>query len=207
MAQNAVNINAFTVHTKDVSSGQVIIWAREGTYSGFVNNPAGWTKIQDVIVSSGGNGTETTLPRLSLFYFMAAGSTHSFHVWSTLNLRYTNGIAGEGQPWTCLENPGDLIFYEGKGCHNQFACNYAPRVWNGKITYTIAASPTMMPTFTTLAPTNLPTLLPGFCADGSGRCTDTALGHSTTNLSECACFSTRRLQKVRRVEYKSVNAP
>lgn len=58
-------------------------------------------------------------------------------------------------------------------------------------------SPTKQPTDApTLSPSNSPTVrptLPGFCTDGSGRCSDTALGHLTTDLSSCACSSTRRL--------------
>jgi hypothetical protein len=154
---NEINVNAFKIHATNSGSGQAIVWARSGDYAGFENSSTGWTKIQDVTVASSGTDTETTLPNLLTPYAMAAGSTHSFHVWTALGARYTNG-AGEGQEFACVENPGDMVFYEGKGCGGQFSCTFSPRVWNGKIEYTMAGPATPEPTSepTTSQPTTSP---------------------------------------------------
>ena len=81
-ANNAVNINAFKIHGTNMGTCQAKVWARAGDFAGFENSSSGWTLLQDVTVAAAGSGSETVLPDLTTPYAMAAGSMHSFHVWT-----------------------------------------------------------------------------------------------------------------------------
>lgn len=159
-----LQITSFSVNA-NAGTGQVKVWAKIGEYAGFEDNAGAWTLLQDVSVTSSGEAnTLAALPDLDTPYQMSAGSIHSFKVWSELGVGYTNGGA-EGSIFPCDQNPGDMDVMEGKGCSNELDCPYVPRVWNGKIEYTLATvgspNPTNQPTPNpTNVPTSAPTLKP-----------------------------------------------
>ena len=125
-------ITSFTIHTADTGTGTVKIYEKEGSYSGFESNAVDWNLIMnDPDVEGQGTNEKTPLGNLDTALFIPANTFHSFHIYSSLRVRYTNGNA-EGDIYT--ENP-DLIIYEGLGADNDFGNTFSPRIWNGIIQY------------------------------------------------------------------------
>jgi hypothetical protein len=160
------------IHAQNAgTNGRVRVWARENDYGGFENNPAGWTLIQDVSgISTGpstGVGYRTSLPSLATPYWIEKGKKHSFHINFSYNVMYTAGVS-EGNVFTCENNPGHIIFYEGRGCDSEFNCPHEPRIWNGIIAYTLlggarklaGAMDNQRPTLLSMAIASAPTLPP-----------------------------------------------
>ena len=78
-----------------------------------------------------GENNQTVLPPLNVSVPVSAGCEHSFYVYSSLGVRYTNG-ASEGSVYASNE---DIVFHEGKGVAGPFSYWFSPRVWNGIIEY------------------------------------------------------------------------
>lgn len=96
-----------------------------------------------------GAGSSTVLPGFDIPIVVSAGTVRSFYVWTSLGIRYTNG-ASEGTMF--VENPSEIIFYEGKGSGGEFGGTFSPRVWNGVIEYGLEAVRTYMMCCFTLFP-------------------------------------------------------
>ena len=126
-------ITSFTIHTVDSGTGTVRIYEKEGSYSGSESNADDWNLIMnDPNVNGQGTGQQTPLGKLDTALFIPANTFHSFHIYSSLLVQYTNG-GTEGDVYT--ENPGEIIFYEGLGADNEFGNTFSPRIWNGIIGY------------------------------------------------------------------------
>jgi hypothetical protein len=83
----------------------------------------------------------------------AAGQTYGIYVTTTdgKNMSYTIGTT-EG---SVLASDANLTIFEGRGVGSPFESTFAPRNWNGTITYSVAAVP---------LPAALPLALVGFGA-------------------------------------------
>ena len=126
-------ITSFTIHTVDSGTGTVKIYEKEGSYSGFESNADAWNLIMnDPNVNGQGTGQQTPLGKLDTALFIPANTFHSFHIYSSLLVQYTNG-GTEGDIYS--ENPGEVIFYEGLGADDEFGNTFSPRIWNGIIEY------------------------------------------------------------------------
>ena len=152
-----VVVTSFTIHSTNAGSGTVKIWDKEGDYVGFESNSGAWNEIMNEGFTSNGSGQQSPLAKLNTPVFIAAGTFHSFYVYSSVGIRYTTGST-EG---IIFAQNSDLIFYEGKGSGGEIgAGTFSPRVWNGIIEYGLGdSSPAPTPNPTPF-PTNLPTPLP-----------------------------------------------
>mmetsp|Transcript_25872 Transcript_25872/g.54682 ORF Transcript_25872/g.54682 Transcript_25872/m.54682 type:complete len:878 (+) Transcript_25872:275-2908(+) len=148
-----IAVTRFTIHASTTGTGIVQIWEKEGDYVGFESNVGAWNKIMDEPFTGNGLGQQSPLVKLDMPLFITAGSFHSFYVYSSIGVRYTNGQA-EGNLFT---SNTEIKFYEGKGTSGALGTGpsfYAPRIWNGIIEYGTEAQPTPPPTPN---PTNPPT--------------------------------------------------
>ncbi len=125
-----ISIVGFDIHTTNAGAGTVQIWHKEGTYIGFeTNNSGAWTLIMDTSFQGLGSGTPTELDVLNNHVSLLANEEHSFYIYSSLGVRYTNGVT-EGILHS--ESP-ELQFFEGKGSGGVFSASYySPRIWNGR---------------------------------------------------------------------------
>ena len=79
-----------------------------------------------------GVNVPTELDFLSNPVSLSANEVHSFYIFSSLGVRYTNGVT-EGNLYTASP---ELEFFEGKGSGGLFSTAiYTPRIWNGRIHY------------------------------------------------------------------------
>lgn len=133
-----LQILQFDVHAMNTGAKlNAKVYTKEGDYTGYDTDPAAWTILQEVSdVTSLGEGTLTPLPPLSSgSIILKAGSTHSFYVTlTTATMKYTNGVK-EGLKHSSSNN--DIHFFEGLGKKFPFGTAYAPRIWNGKISYVL----------------------------------------------------------------------
>ena len=139
-----------TINSSASGTGTVKVYTKDGDYVGFEGNQAAWTLIYEKSVSS--SGANTDLGKLDLALLVPANTFKSFHVWTSLGIRYTNG-SGEGNVYS--QNAGEIIFYEGKGAGGEFGRTYFPRVWNGIIEYGFDNGPAPTPPPSTANPTNV----------------------------------------------------
>ena len=145
-------VTGFTINSSASGTGTVKVYAKDGDYVGFEGNQAAWTLIYEKSVSS--PGANTDLGKLDLALLVPANTFKSFHVWTSLGIRYTNG-SGEGNVFS--QTPGEIIFYEGKGAGGEFGGTFSPRVWNGEIEYGFDNGPAPTPPPSTANPTPNPT--------------------------------------------------
>ena len=144
-------VTGFTINTRASGTGTAKVYAKDGDYVGFEGNQAAWTLIYEKSVTS--PGANTDLGKLDLALLVPANTFKSFHVWTSLGIRYTNG-SGEGNVFS--QTPGEIIFYEGKGAGGEFGNTFSPRVWNGEIEYGFDNGPAPTPPPSTANPTPPP---------------------------------------------------
>ncbi|MBU1344533.1 MAG: PEP-CTERM sorting domain-containing protein, partial [Proteobacteria bacterium] len=125
----------FTNTDDSFQTGQMNVYTRSGSYSGFEGTSAGWTLVSSGTGSSAGldnpSGFDITDFFLSQGVFGIAIESESA-VWGH---HYTNGD-GTNQFYS---NP-DLSLTFGSATNDPFSGNvFSPRVWNGTIEYTAGA--------------------------------------------------------------------
>jgi hypothetical protein len=136
-AKNPISISGFVIHARS-GTYTVEVFTRDGPYADDMTNAGGsWQKIQTL---SGlvGNGETflTPLPLLSQpINVLPSDGMRAFYVkLDTANIKYTNGPNGEGQKYA---EDSNIIFYEGRGVSGTFGGTFSPRVFNGKIIYSV----------------------------------------------------------------------
>ena len=147
------------IHTSAEENMTVEVWTKLGSFQGFENNAAAWTRLLSTGIKGLGRGKPTYLALDSLR--LEAMQTRAFYVTATAGsgLRYTNG-EGVGKVYA---SNSDIDIIEGVGKRYPFGSTYLNRQWNGKLHYYVASDPMMKPDETdapTPAPTEPPTSSP-----------------------------------------------
>ncbi|RLG61200.1 hypothetical protein DRN84_03835, partial [Candidatus Geothermarchaeota archaeon] len=129
-AFNTITIDSLYMNTS--SSSLVEVWYRPGTYVGHTSSNAGWTKLGDYTVTSAGANVPTRLPIGGLT--IPAGQTYGIYVTHISgSLAYTNG---NGSNQTVQD--ANMKFTGGHG-GGYFALTFTPRIWNGRIFYSLGS--------------------------------------------------------------------
>lgn len=138
VATNSVNINSFEAHP--MGNTTIEIYYKVGTWQGFANTPNSWTFIGSAQVTAQPYGTPTPIP-VNVNVTIPAGQTYAFYVTSSntgVSLNYTDG-GSVGSPFASDAN---ITFLQGGGMEYPFTNGtgaiFQPRVWNGKIHYSLA---------------------------------------------------------------------
>ena len=85
-----ISITRFTIKPKSIGSQTIEIWARSGDYNGYTSSATGWSKIYSATINIS-TTSSLKLPLLSTARVVGAGTSHSFHIRSTLGLTFTSG--------------------------------------------------------------------------------------------------------------------
>ena len=104
-----ISITKFTIKTRLTGSQTIQIWARSGDYAGFTGSTSGWSQIYSATIDVS-TTSSLNLP-LSTARVVGAGTSHSFHIRSTLGLKFTGG----GSTTTPICQNCALKIYGGKG--------------------------------------------------------------------------------------------
>lgn len=137
---NNVNIVSFEGVAFAAATANMAIYAKTGTHVGFETNPAAWTLVgtaNNVVMPAPPTLFQIPIP---VNWVIPAGTRAAFYVTTTTagtNIRYSNGT-GVGNIF--VQDP-NIIFYEGVGKAYPFGGTFAPRVWNGRITYNLPVPP------------------------------------------------------------------
>ena len=88
-AKEKISITRFTIKPKSAGSQTIEIYARSGAYTdSYASSATGWSKIYSATINV------STTSSLNLFLsttrVVGAGTSHSFHIRSTLGLTFTN---------------------------------------------------------------------------------------------------------------------
>ena len=140
-ASEAITIVGFETHmTSDNTDYE--IWTRPGTYVGFADTSAGWTRLGTATFTGLGGGAFTPIP-ITVNVTIAPGQRQAFYLTNhSANNRYHNGT----QVGAILESTPELTLYEGAGINfgsTGFAGTNTPRAWEGKIHYRTGGGATL----------------------------------------------------------------
>lgn len=150
-ALNTVTITAFDAHP--MGNTTIEIYYKTGTWNGFANNPGAWTLIGSAAVTAQPTGNPTTVP-IAINVTIPAGQTYGFYVTSNntgVSLNYSNGTS----VGNVYSSDANIQFLEGGGLEYPFTNGTGsvntPRVWNGRIHYSVPGTTTYL--WSTLATT------------------------------------------------------
>ncbi|MGH8041898.1 MAG: hypothetical protein ACREPN_07640 [Rudaea sp.] len=137
VAPNPVTITSWDTNLDASFTGDVSVWYRPGTYSGFEDSSAGWILVGTAtgIVSA---GTDVPTPLNVGQLVIPAGTTYGIAISlaptaGSTGHTYTNGT-GSNQVYN------DGVLQISTGSANNVAFNaplFTPRVWNGTINYDV----------------------------------------------------------------------
>jgi hypothetical protein len=142
-AIEGIVIRRFDINLFEENINEVEIWKRSGTFVGFENSDAGWTKILEKQVQGAGQDIPTEVPDFTAPINVGAGETLGFYVTAQNDVNYSNGNAvGD-----VLASDDNLIIYEGVGKASNFGSTFTTRNWNGIIYYDLmpSAAPSLEP--------------------------------------------------------------
>ena len=149
VAPNNVTITSWDTNLNASFTGDVSVWYRPGTFSGFETSSAGWILVGTATgIVSAGDDLPTSLNVGPLT--IPAGTTYGIAISLTPTAGtgghdYTNGT-GRNQVY----NDGVLQISTGSATNVAFSSSngfFTPRVWNGTINYNVAnAAATPAPT-------------------------------------------------------------
>ena len=89
-ATEKISITKFAIKPRLTGSQTIEIWARSGDYNGYTSSTTGWSRIYAATINVLYTLALTSL-KLSTAHVVGAGTSHSFHIRSTLGLKYTSG--------------------------------------------------------------------------------------------------------------------
>ena len=120
---------------------EIEIWTRPGTFVGFANSSAGWTKVDSVTNVTSAGFNNFTHVAIWINQFIPAGQTYAFYVtraqlanaapW----MRYTNGPGGSTAGQLYNQNTEIQVSYAYGKDYPFGTVNFNPRIWNGRIFY------------------------------------------------------------------------
>ncbi len=140
-----VTVTSWDTNLDPTFTGDVSVWYRPGTYSGFETSSAGWILVGTATgVASAGNDVPTALNVGTLV--IPAGATYGIAISLSPTAgnnghSYTNGT-GSNQVY----NDGVLQISTGSATNVAFSAPiFTPRVWNGTVHYEtgVVATPTV----------------------------------------------------------------
>ena len=108
-AVQTISITQFTIKPRLTGSQTIQIWARSGDYASYTGSTSGWSQIYSATIDVS-TTSSLNLP-LSTARVVGAGTSHSFHIRSTLGLKFTGG----GSTTTPYVENCALKIYGGKG--------------------------------------------------------------------------------------------
>lgn len=134
-----VRITGMDIYTDIMTNVTFHLWSKKDTYVGYENNPSAWTKETTGWTYGAGVGRTTPIPdRFFPTFEIEANTRRSFVIsLEEPDLRYDVGPSDEGEAW---EESEHLKLTQGKGVaqfppFERQGTFYAPRVFNGKISY------------------------------------------------------------------------
>jgi hypothetical protein len=121
--------------------GTIEVFFKAGSYQGFQNNASAWQSIANVPFS----GTPAVI-KLNKSLAIPAGETYAIYITTNggTNLNYSNGIA----VGNIAAQDANLRVLEGLGLSYPFGSAFSPRIWNGKVNYTLINPAVLQTTFT-----------------------------------------------------------
>lgn len=129
-AYSTITLDSFNINGS--TSGVMEVWYRVGSYVGFNTSNAGWTLASSYSVTTAGTGNPTRLPVGGIT--IPAGQTYGIYItYVTGSIAYTNGN-GTNQ----IYQDNNLKFEGGVG-GGYFSATFNPRIWNGKIFYSVGS--------------------------------------------------------------------
>lgn len=141
-AYNTIIIDSFAGNFSTSSNGNVRVYYKKGSYSGYESDSTVWTFLGSTVVSYNSQGTPTTFD-IGKTLTIPAGQTYGIYI--MYYARYTNGDN------TYSNN--DLKITAGAGHCSNFSSGIASRTWNGTIYYRAAGCPSQrVPVTATIRP-------------------------------------------------------
>lgn len=134
-------VNSWDINLDASYVGDVSVWFRDGTFSGFETSPAGWTLVGTAVgVASAGNDVPTPVD-VGATLDLAAGSTTGIAISLTPTAGTTGHIYTNGTGGNEIYNDGMLELRAGSANNTAFSSSvFSPRVWNGTVYYDIAGA-------------------------------------------------------------------
>ena len=127
-----IRINSFDIKCYDgLGAGQTArIYYRTDSYVGHNTDSAGWVLLDTITFFANPNSIASRL-ELHQALMIPAGETYGIYICNTAGVRYTNG-SGTNE----TNSNDDLTVYSNAG-GAYFDLTFIPRVWNGRILYSI----------------------------------------------------------------------
>jgi len=159
----------FTNTDETFASGNMNVYIRPGTFSGFTSSAAGWTLISSGLGNSAGNNNPSEFNVTD--FILGLGVTgialeSQAGVWGH---RYTNGT-GTGIGGNQFYSNSDLSLTFGSASNVPFTgTTHNPRVWNGTIQYSVIPELAAVPEPSSLALFGIGASVAAFGAAGRRR--------------------------------------
>src|SRR5258706_9077920 len=148
-AINSVRIDSFAMNINGPATGIGEIWYRAGSWVGFNTSNAGWTLAGTAPYTSLVTGAPGTIIPVFINVVVPAGQTYAFYVHASTSNTYTNGtLAGN-----IFSSDANIQFKEGAG-GGYFTVTNIPRVFNGRIFYSLGGGACTSPRVPVLAVSN-----------------------------------------------------
>ena len=112
-ATEKISITKLAFKPRLTGSQTIEIWARLGEYNGYTSSTTGWSRIYAATINVPYTLALTSL-KLSTARVVGAGTSHSFHIRSTLGLKYTSDTGNTGSQTTPYAENCALKIYWGK---------------------------------------------------------------------------------------------
>jgi hypothetical protein len=143
-ASRDVVISSLAINSNSRGDGAVRVYSRQGSFSGFEQNSAGWTLVYDnPLVSHNRRGQSTELGDFDTPVHIAGGAVQSFLVTSSRGLVYPQGKS-QLAPFA---NDESLEIFQGIGTGDGFTEPiYSPVEFSGAVKYNAVADAPSPPT-------------------------------------------------------------
>lgn len=145
----SIDIESFDIHLQGSNAHVIEIYSKTGSYSGHQKNSTSWNHIQTFTgIQANGRGSFTFLPNLSAPITVFPGETRSFYVTVSPTggsvMRYSDGASGS--EFNVFASDSHLEICTGNGNVHPFGQTFQPRIWNGRIHYSLTQTTSPPPT-------------------------------------------------------------
>ena len=163
-----VTLTGWDTNLDAAFTGDVSVWWRAGTFSGFETSPAGWVLIGTAVgVASAGDDVPTPL-NVGASHTIVAGDINGIALSLTPTGGGTGHIYTNGTGSNQVYNDGVLELRAGSANNTAFSSAiFSPRVWNGTVYYDVGPQITVLD-IPTLGGAGLLVLLLGLAGAGLG---------------------------------------